>query len=266
MVAALSDRVGVVILVVGALLFALAIAWAMLQRSRARDRGPDIPPAMKPGPADAALETPLLQKLQGWAVLLVGIMAVWIPASWLFEPSRNLHQEDDLRTLAIERGYEATLPNSEENLFGVGCTRCHGPKLEGGLLIPNGVNADGSIKYDVSANLTEVCKAHGTIKSVDDIYATIEQGRPGTPMPSWSIRYQGALDDQQINDLVSYLISYSSKFVPFSENICTNPDAAKAAVSPSPSASGSASPSAAPSTSPSPAVSPQVSVQPSGTA
>ena len=44
-------------------------------------------------------------------------------------------------------------------------------------------------------------------------------------MPSWSIRFAGALDDQQINDLVTYLISISSQVVPDDINICTNPDA-----------------------------------------
>ena len=34
-------------------------------------------------------------------------------------------------------------------------------------------------------------------------------------MPSWSIRFAGALDDQQINDIVHYLVSISSKNVPF---------------------------------------------------
>ena len=44
-------------------------------------------------------------------------------------------------------------------------------------------------------------------------------------MPSWSIRFAGALDDQQINDIVTYLISVSSQVVAFDDNICTNPAA-----------------------------------------
>ena len=52
-------------------------------------------------------------------------------------------------------------------------------------------------------------------------------------MPSWSIRYQGALDDQQINDIVNYLVDMSSKNVPFEDNVCINPDAVKAVNSPS---------------------------------
>ena len=49
-------------------------------------------------------------------------------------------------------------------------------------------------------------------------------------MPSWSIRYNGALDDQQINDIVTYLVEMSSKNVPFDQNVCLNPVAEKAAI------------------------------------
>jgi mono/diheme cytochrome c family protein len=125
---------------------------------------------------------------------------------------------------------------SEENQLGVGCVRCHGPELRGGVI------AFGT-GYNLPPNLTTICggpsTGHGAIKSLADIYTTIQQGRPGTAMPSWSIRYQGALDDQQINDIVNYLVFMSSKNVPFKDNICINPEAVKAATSPSPSASAS---------------------------
>ena len=44
-------------------------------------------------------------------------------------------------------------------------------------------------------------------------------------MPSWSIRFEGALDDQQINDIVVYLVEQSSKNVPFEDNVCLNEEA-----------------------------------------
>jgi hypothetical protein len=49
-------------------------------------------------------------------------------------------------------------------------------------------------------------------------------------MPSWSIRFRGALTDQQINDLVVYLIELSSETVPFEDNICLNPEAEARAI------------------------------------
>jgi cytochrome c2 len=37
-------------------------------------------------------------------------------------------------------------------------------------------------------------------------------------MPSWSVRFAGAMDDQQINDLVNYLLSIQK--VPTKDNVC----------------------------------------------
>jgi mono/diheme cytochrome c family protein len=240
---ALSDALSVALLVSGAALLALALAVLVL-RGRTKERGPEIPPAMRPGPADAALETPLLQKLQGWGVVLIAFLVVWIPFTWLREPSENLKQEEDLKTEAIARGALAVQLFSEDNQGGIGCVRCHGPELRGGIII-NGANPDGSIKYAYPPDLTTVCggpnTGHTQIKSLTDIYTTIEEGRIDAGMPSWSIRFQGALDDQQINDIVQYLVFMSSKNVPFAENVCLNKDAADAAATPTPAAGASGS-------------------------
>ena len=46
-------------------------------------------------------------------------------------------------------------------------------------------------------------------------------------MPSWSIRFEGALNDQQINDIVTYIVSIQNEDeVPFGENVCTEPGGA----------------------------------------
>ncbi len=205
----------------------VAAGSALYLRGRTTERRPDIPRGMRPGPSDPALETPLLQKLMGWGLLLVAFFMVWIPFTWLREPSENLKQEEALKTEAIERGHRATLLFSEDNQLGVGCVRCHGPELRGGVI----QSGDG---YAYPPDLTTVCAGpfanppHSAIYSVDDIYQVIQEGR--NAMPSWSIRFQGALDDQQINDLVNYLVYESSKNVPFKDNVCLNPDASKRAL------------------------------------
>jgi len=158
----------------------------------------------------------------GWSVVLVAFFAIWIPFTWLREPSSNLRQEEELKTQAIERGSRAMLLFSEENQLGVGCVRCHGPELRGGVIQAG----DG---YAYPPNLTNICAgnlgnpAHAAIASIDDIYQVLYEGR--NAMPSWSIRNQGALDDQQINDIVNYLVDMSSQNVPFEDNVCLNPDA-----------------------------------------
>lgn len=222
---ATSSTAGIVLLVLGGILV-LTAGTALYLRGRTKERGADIPRIMRPGPSDGALETPLLLKLMGWSVVLVMFFVVWIPYVWLREPSVNLKQEQELKEQAIARGHAAVLLNSEDNLLGVGCVRCHGPELRGGVI----QSGDG---YAYPPNLTTICAGlfanppHSQIASIDDIYQVIQQGR--NAMPSWSIRYQGALDDQQINDLVNYLVSMSSENVPFEDNICTNPDAVKRA-------------------------------------
>jgi mono/diheme cytochrome c family protein len=228
---ALSTTTGIVLAVAGALIVLAAIAGLAL-RQRTRETGPDIPDALKPGPSDAALETPLLQKLQGWSVVMLAFFVVWIPAVWIFEPSTNLNQDEELTELALDRGERGVQLFSEENQLGVGCVRCHGPDLTGGVI-------QAGDTFAFPPDLTNVCAGpfgsppHAAIYSTEDIYQVISEGRG--VMPSWSIRFEGALDDQQINDIVVYLVELSSENVEFKDNVCLNPDAsARALATPGP--------------------------------
>jgi cytochrome c len=222
---------GVVVVLAGA---ATLIA---LRRPRPR-RGPelDIPPAMEPGPSDPDLEEPVRVKLYAWGAILVIFMSLWLPAVWIQESKTNANDLRELQAQSVERGRLTTMPGDEENQLGFNCERCHGAGLHGGHNVFNG----GVVTVP---DLTNVCggaaTGHPQIKSVTDIVNTIAQGRAGTDMPSWSVRYAGAMDDQQIADLVNYLIFINQDTVPKEQNICTNP---AAAASPSAAASGSASP------------------------
>ncbi len=227
---ALTQAQGIVLVVGGAVLVLVAGAVLLARRgpTRRAERPAEIPRAMRPGPADADLETPLLQKLQGWGVLLVAFFVIWVPMTWLFEPDRNLEQERALLTDSIARGKAAVQLYSEENQGGVGCVRCHGQGLTGSTILNTQTNTPIP-----TPNLTTVCggpwTGHPLIYSLNDVYITIEQGR--NIMPSWSIRYAGALDDQQINDIVNYIVSIQDKQqVPFNHNVCINPNATAAAV------------------------------------
>jgi hypothetical protein len=232
-VLAISSGQTVLLIVAGSVVLLAGLASVVL-RGRRRETGPDIPPVMKPAPSDADLETPILQKLQGWGVVLVAFFVVWVPIVWLREPDNNLTQERDLLTASVERGSREVQLFSEDNQLGVGCVRCHGPELRGGTVIPNGTNPEtGEPQYGFPANLTTVCQR----LRVDEIRTTIEQGRIPLGMPSWSIKFAGALDDQQITDLINYLVSINKKTVPFDQNKCINPELAT-----------TATPAAAPST------------------
>jgi mono/diheme cytochrome c family protein len=212
----------------GALIVGLILV--VVLRHRAKGARAEIPAGMRPGPSDQALETPLLLKLQGWGVVLVTFFVLWFPVMWLIEPSTNLKQEQALDSDAIARGQLATQPFSEENGLGVGCVRCHGNELQGGVI--NALDENGNPILAYPPNLTTICggasTGHPAIYSIDDIFQVISEGRGA--MPSWSIRNSGALDDQQINDLVLYLVQLSSQNVPFDQNVCINKAASDAAL------------------------------------
>jgi mono/diheme cytochrome c family protein len=222
----LSQAQGVILAIGGAIFVAIA-GGVLFLRGRRKAAAPDIPRGMRPGPSDADLETPLLQKLQGWGVLLIVFLVIWLPGTWLFEPDRNLGQERALAEDAIERGSHGVELFTEENQAGVGCVQCHGTELQGSII----VGADG-VTPRPTPDLTNVCggpwTGHPAIYSLRDVYTTIEQGRG--QMPSWSIRFEGALNDQQINDIVSYIVSIQDEqAVPFEHNVCINPEATTAA-------------------------------------
>jgi mono/diheme cytochrome c family protein len=223
---ALSQAQGIILAVGGAVFVAIA-GGILILRGRHREDA-DIPNAMRPGPSDPDLETPLLQKLQGWGVLLILFFVIWVPAIWLFEPDRNLEQERFMRQAAIDRGAHAVQVYTEENQGGVGCVNCHGQTLQGSVILNTATQTPRT-----TPDLTTVCggpfTGHPLIYGLRDIQTTIEQGRG--QMPSWSIRYAGALGDQQINDLINYIVSIQDKEkVPDSENVCTNPEAVQKAI------------------------------------
>jgi mono/diheme cytochrome c family protein len=240
-VLALSSQQQIAFLVVGLVFvaFVAALAFAATGRRPLRTRGrPDIPPSMQPGPSDGDLEKPRLEKLQGWGVAFVLFFVVFVPLVWLREPDENLTQDRGLTSDAIARGYASVLLFSEANQAGIGCVRCHGstPLLGGGENLYNG----SVVQVPELAN---VCggenTGHAAIHNSVDVKNTIMQGRPGTDMPSWSVRFQGALDDQQIQDLLTFIIAYDSHKsldvggvtltnpdpVPFKENVCINQEA-----------------------------------------
>jgi mono/diheme cytochrome c family protein len=223
----LTQAQGIILAIGGAIFVAVAGAVLVL-RGRHEERGADIPDAMRPGPSDADLETPLLHKLQGWGVLLVLFFVIWVPAVWLLEPSNNLDQEEALLTDSVRRGSHEVELFTEENQAGVGCVQCHGSELQGSRIL----NTESQTVIQ-TPNLQTVCggpyTGHPLIYGMRDIVTTIEQGRG--QMPSWSIRYEGALGDQQINDLLNYLVSIQDEEqVPFERNLCTNPEAVEAAI------------------------------------
>jgi hypothetical protein len=209
----------------------LVVAWIGAQASLRRPRRRaelDIPAGMKPGPSDPDLETPILVKLYVWSTILVVAIALSTAAVFYTDPETNKNDTALLLEQSVLRGHLTTLPGTEENQLGFNCVRCHGPGLHGGQNLYNN-------NLVAVPDLRIACN-HLTI---DQIVQTIAQGRPGTDMPSWSVQFAGAMDDQQIEDVLNYILSIQK--IPKAQNKCLPGAAASPSASPGASASPSAS-------------------------
>ena len=184
------------------LFFALIVAIASA-REKARQAGPSAPPSRRPGPTDEALEGPLLERYQVAGVALTVFLAVLLPFLYLREPVRQKAAASKELTESVRLG-QAT--------FEEFCARCHGPEAEGGVVkryVTPGVK--GAKPADVQApNLHEIYSRHRGEDVATVAWTTIQKGRPPTPMPTWGVRYGGPMNDQQITDLVNYLLSIQS--------------------------------------------------------
>jgi mono/diheme cytochrome c family protein len=184
-------------------LFAALIIVISSARERARQAGPSAPPSRRPGPTDEALEGPLLEKYQVAGVALTVFLAVLLPFLYLREPVRQKAAAEKELAESVRLG-EATYEEF--------CQRCHGPGAEGGVVkryVTPGV--ENAKPTDVQApDLREIHSRWPDDDTASVAWEAIQKGRPPSPMPTWGVRYGGPMNDQQITDLVNYLLSIQS--------------------------------------------------------
>jgi mono/diheme cytochrome c family protein len=182
------------------LLFAALILVVGSAREKARRAGPSLPPSRRPGPTDEGLEGRLLENYQVAGVALTVFLAVLLPFLYLREPVRQRAAANKELAESVRLGHAT---------FEEFCARCHGPDAKGRVVkrfvAPGVRNAKPT---DVPApDLTEIHSRHPDEDVATVAWTAIQKGRPGTPMPTWGIRYGGPMNDQQITDLVNYLLS-----------------------------------------------------------
>ena len=184
-------------------LFVALIIVISSAREKARRAGPSAPPSRRPGPTDEALEGPLLEKYQIAGVALTVFLAVLLPFLYLREPVRQRAAAEKELSESVRLG-QATYHEF--------CSRCHGDQAEGGTVeryvAPGVKNAKPA---DVQApDLREIHSRHPDEDVGTVAWTAIQRGRPPSPMPTWGVRYGGPMNDQQITDLVNYLLSIQS--------------------------------------------------------
>jgi mono/diheme cytochrome c family protein len=200
--------IGVAILtVLGAFLYLLL----HLKRRESPPVGAEVElaPNRRPYLSDDELETDKLEVAQKFALAMMVIIAVGLPAYWLKEPSRQAGATSGFENRAVRRGFELFQPtNSTEHGAHFGCANCHGPKGEGGganYTLNDPTNKDAPprvVKWQAPALNTALLRF-----APDEVRNILVYGRANTPMPAWGVLGGGPMNDQQIDDLVEYIKS-----------------------------------------------------------
>jgi cytochrome c553 len=164
----------------------------------------ELAPNRKPYLPDEQLEGPKLDRTLTIALLTLFVIAIGLPLYWILEPGRQAGATRDFRETFEARGAAMFAPVGT-SLDALGCEGCHGPKGVGGITSYNLLQPDGSVKvvnWRVPALNTALLRF-----SREEVTYIITYGRTFSPMPAWGVAGGGALNDQQVQNLVDYIQS-----------------------------------------------------------
>jgi mono/diheme cytochrome c family protein len=209
--------IGVAIVMVGAWLVYIVIT---TRRTAVPGSEIDEAPNRRPYLDDENLEGPKLTKALTWGLVLMGVTAVGLPAYWLREPTRQAGSGYDRGQAwfdenAVEHGrnlYSAPPEEGEEGSRKAhfNCAQCHGADGQGGartFQLSDPLDPDApprAVSWDCPPLNTVTLRFRD-----EELKQILVYGRPGTPMPAWGVAGGGPMNDQQINDLITYLHSIS---------------------------------------------------------
>ncbi len=174
-------------------------------------------PNRRPYFDDEGLEGRRLTKYLWVAFAVLAISAIGLPVYWVREPFRQKGGGLDRGTRYFEeesvarggRSFEASPgdpPTPREPHYG--CETCHGKKGIGGVAsytLTNPANPDATprqVQWTAPPLNTVMLRFRP-----EEVLFILTYGRAGTPMPPWGVSGGGALNDQQLQDLIAYLDS-----------------------------------------------------------
>lgn len=174
-----------------------------------------VPPALRPGDPDDVLESDRLLKVQRWGAVTSVLFAAFVAVYWLAEPGRMQAKTKRFEEISVERGnayfHAGTKIVEGAQVEGVECSRCHGEGAVGGeneFIDPvSGISRLVKVPELATVFARYEKPPPGFLSTRAFVYETIERGRPGTDMPTWGNKFGGPLTEQQITDVVNYLMS-----------------------------------------------------------
>jgi len=164
---------------------------------------------------DDLMEGPRLTKYLWWAFATLAIVAVGLPAYWLREPfrqrgkglARGVGYFDEESVARGRRYFQVTPgdpPTPREPHYG--CENCHGVNGVGG--VASYTLTDPAHPDEPPKQVQWVAPALNTALlryRPSEVLFILTYGRAGTPMPAWGVAGGGALNDQQLEDLIAYI-------------------------------------------------------------
>jgi mono/diheme cytochrome c family protein len=174
---------------------------------------------------DEDLEGRRLERVLGWSLIFVMIVAVSLPVYFLAEPNRQDVMAADFDEDSLERGavlYANNQSPEYDATVSLLCANCHGVEGEGGAapftLQPEAdkcLEEQNQGRSDVPECLPKqvswqapALNTAGLRFNRGQLTNIITYGRPGTPMPAWGVKSgKGVLNEQAVNDLVNYVES-----------------------------------------------------------
>ena len=194
----------------------LVLGWAVFLvvhlRSRQVQRTPgeeiELAPNRRPYLDDEAMEGRRLTGVLTWGLVTMTIIAAGLPLYWLKEPGRQAGADRGFDRRAVQRGFimfqASESPVPEGNIGKFGCGNCHGAQGQGGstpYVLP-GSDPPKVVTWEAPALDTVLLRFNE-----DEVRRIIVYGRPNTPMPPWGIEGGGAMNEQQVGDLIAYIRS-----------------------------------------------------------
>jgi mono/diheme cytochrome c family protein len=222
-VAALPNQraIGLVILVTALLIWAV---YVVLENRRSAAQNVESfldAPNRKNPPDDEVFEGIRLDRWLGWALISMTIVAMSLPLYWLNEQNRQTGAIRGFDNRSVHRGEETYAP--ENHGIGFNCAKCHGANGGGGVAkyLVSDYDDQGNPKLDPK---TGKPMSHSVVWNAprinniglryqpEQIRNVLIYGRGGAknnPMPAWGIKGGGPGNEQQIDDLVNFLMHLS---------------------------------------------------------